>query len=953
MFPEYKDSIPKQISCIPCRDLNMFYLSIRHDYYTADFFSEELNQALELLIQLYQYLNRDLLPILSSLLEAQPISVVAFPQIMLLGAGTLVKPVPVTRYKKLVNIKTSLPSLNAVSYSLCDDLDTGNDEALFKKIDRLQNSKHPVFYDFFTFITSGWGLVINMYSQRHHKSLPDCSLLRDKFGYFDSSKFEELLDDEQFLMDCVIKLITQPLTNQRKKDPYLFGLQLTLKGRVDVMAYVLNEKLHPFDAVFLKFILPDSIKDSLNWVEWSPNVYFQLLISRLETLSNNNYQKHINPMEFTRLYQTMMDSYHVFMNTDSECQVHFFPKTSNPLLRHGLSDEQVRTERKQYKEVQHVWWGSFEHILIPLMGYLMRLFIQVPYVKLATHKGRLGPILRTMFPGEKFEILTLPLNDNEKRTATQLLLSPEENSFNTSLQVYHLGGLSLFQTYVANGMHLFMEGFLQVNSKLDSNGRVIYLGSHNVYQLSQIGANAKAGFAVQVEEILNTSLLWNRIFGFSLRRWHPSYSSIAGIPYCHGSLFGKPYSFQLTPNSSVLKQDKCGLRFYPVAFEDKGLYCHLNEGANILIKETDNTQYIASGCCLLGNDFVATVETAEGKKTYHLLDVHQEVPKGSIVDVSFQNLEHPEEAMYLTIQRTLAPFYRSAYQNTKIIFYFHDLRMDYLFYLLPHYIKGTLSLKLLLKAIGIINDRHQAMISKMKAIFSPYAIECSALSALNSLKVDNLLNHIEFLKRNTSPNTIEIALTSYILHFLTQDSSVPEQAKRVYTHVLTHQQTLEKLVQQQGLHFIAVVDYLAQFALINLLAQSPVLVALPSVEYKLLKSYEIGFAQVFGSVIHFLWLNPINLRDDKKHNRLFFIDKDIPQFCALIDAAAAPLQRMIGHHALDNPKGVVREWNSLKRILTSFPSFFANDKPGDNLTTLSVDSKDTGENTVINTLELI
>lgn len=960
MFPRQKGFYfpkPSRFNRIKkSNDNTWLYTPSVHDPETTEVLSSHLAQSLATLRRSYEHVYNDLLSIMPDLLITSDLKVMPFPQLKLPLVGTLVEKSPVSGVKKLQNIKQDCPTLGALSYSLLDDLIAGNDEALFKKIDRLQASKHSLFSEFFYFLNSDWDLVSDRHFKKYNSFLAGEAVFKDQHGFFDCKKYEEQFHDLDFLADCVIGLVCG--THVQQLYPiYGLGLRLVLEGRIDVLTYLLNDKLHPFDAMFLKFVLPNFIR--VAFVGSDSDLSMSYFIWMANALSNLNDQNYSNTKEFALLpmfYKSLLESYCFTIvvpgltttpKLGENCLVHFFSiESPNPKPKKKMSfgfpkifstyDPYVLDHVNTFSYIANDYkledndspQGMFETpLLSPLMVYLMNLLIQAPVGKLVKHQGRLGPILRAIFPGFRIDLLSLPLNDSERTVAAHLLRTQAHTALYSSLQGYHLAQLMDSPSVVVDGVYLFMEGFLNLSKKAQTKGRVIYQGSNDGYTVNTLGANVKPGVAEQRREMISTYTLWARTFGF-FEELHPQYENIKNAPYCRAeTLYGEgEYSFLLTPNTPSLKHSKNGKRFYPVVFNDKGLYCHLDEGAHLPARVDQGVQYIASGCCLLGNDFVATVESDNGRLSYHPLDAHHEVPAGTFVDFAYKHQEHPEETMYLAIQKTLAPFYRDTNPVQRVIFYYHDLRNNYLFYLLPHYIKGTLSRELLLKGMAMIDARHQLMMTKLTAIFSPYDIDCRAYSSFNSLDRECLLDEIDHLRQTQSVEETESALAHFVLNVLATDSNSSEESRRVYAFIQAQKGRYEELLKQQGLRSLVIVDYMAQFAIINQWAKSPLWVALPSIEYKLLTNYEFLFAQAFGSVIHFLWMNPINLRDDQKHNRLFFIDKDIPEYCELIEKTAGPIQHLIRQQSLDNPFGVAKAMDALKLELSKLPHFFAKPK---------------------------
>lgn len=962
MFPKYLGfyfPMPSRFDAIKkATETNCLHVTSVHNPKVYEVLCTQLSLSVATLQQSYRYVTQELIKILPDLLGSQPISVSPFPQLTLPLVGTLVQPSPVSGYKKLVQIKKDLPTLGALSDSLLDDLLTGNDEELFKKIQRLQHANHSLFCDFFHVLNFNWDIIDYGYLDKYQTTLPALHTFRDEYGYFDCASFSTYLKDEDFLTDCVVKIIRGTKVQQFYA-LYGFGLRLILDGRMDVLAFILNDKLHPFDACFLKLILPSMIKVAFDGLENTNQLlYFKPVVSLLSDLNDRNFKN----QDFTllsALYEKVRESYNFSIvvsdptkppKTGERCIVHVLAKecpTDKPTKKLVFTNQRSFSTYSPYViyhvntfdysaaaftiEDNDVPDGVFDrNVLDPLLSYILQLVMQAPPGKFFKHQGRLGPLLRAIFPGFRMDLLTLPLSENELVVATHLLSTPSQVALNLVLQGYHLAQLLDTPSIPVAGLHLYIEGFIDLNQKLQTKGHSICQGSHDVYAIRPLHLTIEPGTAAQYKEIKAVYALWKSVFGF-VSEPHPMYQVMENAPYCHARANNREYAFHLTPNTPAVKHTKTGMRFYPIAFADKGLYCHLSQGTRLQQTVKQSTQYIASGCCLLGNDLFATVETSDGRLSYHPLDAHSKAPHGTISDIRAPHEEHPEETMYLAIQKTLAPFYKAMYPGQEVIFYYHDLRIDYLMYLLPHYIRGTLSRDLLLKGIAIINSRHELMVSKLTAILSGHQIECRSYSALNALDTETLLHQVDQMKERYVAN-IECALSTFILDFLAMNETVPEQVRKVYRFVQSQKSYYDELLAQQGLHCIAIINYKAQFALINQMAKAPLLVALASIEYKLLKNYELLFAIEFGSLIHFLWMNPVNLRDDQKHNRLFFIDQDIPEYCRLIETTAESLQRIIKHQALDKPREVIAEVDALKVRLSTLPHFLAKPRPGSSST---------------------
>jgi hypothetical protein len=556
-------------------------------------------------------------------------------------------------------------------------------------------------------------------------------------------------------------------------------------------------------------------------------------------------------------------------------------------------------------------------LLNPILGYFMGLLIQVPQAKLAAKASVIGPVLRSIFPYTRLDLLTLPLSDSMRELATALFQTPAASALPQTLQSYHLPQILPPETLKTGEVQLLPEGFLNLGSGLASGK--IYQGSHDVFHVVPLTKSSKKSAHAIIKDTYDK---WHHVFGLK-EQTHPVYGAIEEAPYSDSSLPDANVHLHLTPNTVSVKQDKSDLVYYPVAMRDKGLYVSLSEGPDLKGKVHGATQNIASGCCLLGNDFVGHCETEEGIKAYCLLDAHQEPPQGNVVDVSFNFPEHPEETMYLALQKTLGPFFRDTHPGQQVNFYYHDLRKAYLFYLLPHYLRGTMSREVLLKGAAIIDARHELMVGKLKEIMSASQIQCESFSSLEVLETQVLLNQIDALRDSPLDNQAkEALLVKDILRFMASDPRVPESTKRVYNHVLTQEKLIEELTEQSGLHTIAILGCMVQFAILNQNSDSPLLVALPSVEYKLLKNYEAYFGKVFGSVVHFLWMNPVNLRDDSKHNRLFFVGDHIPEYHQLLEDTLEPVQELIKHQALDEPEGVVANVKNISAKIANLPHFF-------------------------------
>lgn len=977
MFPRHKGfyfPLPGRFKNLnQSNNPDWIYWNPVHDNETSKILSAHVSLSIATLKQSYRHFCTDLLGLLPDLLATHDLKVKPFPQLKLPLVGTLVHKSPVATVKKLVNIKQDYPTLAALSYSLPGDIITGNNVALFKKIDSLQDANYSLFSEFYYFLTSNWDLFLRNdwssvstdFFKQFYLDCANRSSLMDSSGYFDCKKFERAFQNQNFLYECIVKLIDGS-HSQQLYPIYGLGLRLILEGRIDVLKYILNDKLHPFDALFLKIVLPSMLRicfiasyheefrnDKLD----SSISYFAGFAEALNKLDDSNF-KNVPEFNILSLHYTLFAESYSFSiivkgltttpRLGERCLVHVFPLEvieTKPKQKMRFDfpttydnyDSHVLDHMNTFNFIAHNFklvdndssQGMFENQMLgTLLVYMMNLLIQAPVAKLVKHPI-LGAVIRAIIPGFRLDLLTLPLCDAERALAVQLLHTPGQTPLYSSLQTFHLAQLMDSPTIVRDGVHLFIEGFINLSKKAVAKGRAFYCGSHDEYTLNRLHQNVKSGPAAQHAEIKSVAKLWQRTFGF-FEIPHPQYELIEGAPYSRAKTFYGDHEFLLTPNTPSVKHRESGQRFYPIAFgpgqHGKGLYCHLEEGARLPEIVDQNTQYIASGCCLLGSDFVATVESPEGRFTYHPLDAHQVVPAGTIIDFSYKHQEHPEEAMYLAIQKTLAPFYRDTHRGKQVVFYYHDLRNNYLFYLLPHYIKGTLSRELLLKAMALFDARHQLMMSKLTTIFTAQDIECRAFSSFNALGRDSLLQEIERKREGHTSDEIENALSLFVLNTLSNDAAAPAETRRVYSFIQSQKARYHDLLRQQGLRSLAIVDYMAQFAIINQWAKAPVLVALSCVEYKLLSNYELLFAQAFGSVMHFLWLNPITLRDDQKYNRLFFIDQNIEGYRQLIEVTAEPLQELIKQQALDDPFGVMRVVDEIKLRISLLPHFFAEPK---------------------------
>ncbi|KTD65977.1 hypothetical protein [Legionella shakespearei] len=937
-----------------------------NEYYVVSF---HVTQAMEQLQASVQGIQDGLLRILPALFNNQSVKTTPFPSLTLPNLGTMVLPSPVAAYPKLTKAKNDYPTFGSVRHSLPGDVVTGNNDGLLKKVKQLQEADQPVFSEFFNFFTSNWDVVSELYQEKYHISLPAPELLKDKSGNYDSEKFSTFFFDPAFLTRCVVRLITQG-GDSEFHPVYGLGLELILKGRLDLLkTIVVNDKLHPFDAQFLKFVLPNILKVSLDGTILSPpwegfssvlddssfSAYFEGVIHFLWYPHNEPFTD-MRLAELDSLYQQMNKFYYFAVLTRNSsvpeigdrCLVRFYTANSfldseqkkqnmifvpgletdednSPFIRLG-SDQAITSYFKQgsYRltRSEGVNVPSFDSALLnPILGYFMGLLIQVPQAKLAAKAGVIGPLLRSIFPHTRLDLLTLPLSDSMRELATTLFQTPASSALPQALQSYHLPQILPPETLKSGQVQLLPEGFVNLGSG-SASGK-IYQGSHDVFNVVPLAKSAKKSVHETIQDIYGR---WHRVFGFE-EQVHPIYGAIEEAPYSDSSLPDANVRLHMTPNTVSVRQDKSDLVYYPVAMRDKGLYVSLTEGPDLKRKEHSTRQNIASGCCLLGNDFVGHCETEEGMKTYCLLDAHQEPPQGNIVDVSFNFPEHPEETMYLALQKTLGPFFRDTHPGQELNFYYHDLRKAYLFYLLPHYLRGTMSREVLLKGAAIIEARHEQMVGKLSDILSASRIKCESFSSLQILQTEALLNQIDALRDSPLDNKAkEALLVRNILQFMASDSSVPESTKTVYNHILTQEKLLEELIGQSGLHTIAILDYMVQFAVLNQNSEAPLLVALPSVEYKLLKNYEAYFGKAFGSVVHFLWMNPVNLRDDSKHNRLFFVGDHIPEYQQLLEDTLEPVQELIKHQALDEPEGVVADVKNISAKIAQLPYFFSKAK---------------------------
>lgn len=933
------------------RDTEHWYpLNVEKEARACEVVIAQQTQSIAALLTTFRCMHQDLLSILPTLLTVQNLRIEPFPHFTLPITGTLILPTPVAQCKKLLNYKSKKRALNHLAYDLIDDVNSGNDEAVISKIDRLQQAKHPIFSESFLFIMLNW---------RDEDQKFSLDYFLDEFGLFSYEKFATFFESNDFITFLVHKILLDYFSQNmilgkfdKNLPSYGLGLMLILRGRWDILSHLLNDKLHTLDALFLQRLLPWILKAALDgplFDRYQEQAYFKEAIQTLGSLEGPDFHGQLKCTMLTLLYKELCTNYYIsilthqskFPNFGERCVVLLLAKDSNdPVIaakavRHRSTNPlfcneedgqfiMSTTESPVQNENDTHEGNRFDALLFnPLLAYIMRLMIQVPASLVIKNQGRLGPLLRAMFPGRRIDLLNLPLSGVELAAARLLIKAPAQNPLYKTLQVYHVPELMEQENARVNGIQLLVEGFINLTRTSGSQSNGIYQGSHNIYKLNPLSLLVQPGVDQQAAEIQTVSDLWQRVFGF-VQQPHPVYRSIVNVPYSDAILHNGDYVLHLTPNTSSLKHAKTGLHFYPIAFKNKGLYCHLSVGSHLKLAAGEGTQNIASGCCLLGNDFVGLCDTDEGIEPVYLLDAHREAPVGEIIDVQFNNQEHPEEAMFLAVQKTLAPFYQDAFPNKKVTYYYHDLRMAYLFYLLPHYIKGTMSSGVLTKARAIIDERHTLMMSKLVAILSPYTVACQAFSALNALDVDALINYIDSLKQQKLDyEKIETLVFNYVLRFMTENPSVSEPSKRVYTYVDRQRGRFDELIRQPGLHSIAIIDYIAQFAIINTQSDAPLWAALPSVEYKLLSNYETLFAEDFGSFIHFIWLNPICLRDDQRHNRLFFIERDIPQYAGLIDATADSIQKVVRHQAVDDAKGLIGELDSLRVKLSQLPHFFS------------------------------
>lgn len=822
-------------------------------------------------------------------------------------------------------------SMMALSETLPQDLLAGDTARVIKKIGVLQKHKQPVFAEFFYFIEQQWSVISTYYLRQYQIGLPHLSSLKDEDGQHDVKKLSNALITSDHFSDCIYHMIGHmPFSAFHTR--YGLGILTILSGKLEILTTLLNPSLHALDAIFLKYILPVAFE-----LDFCSNIllgtaelrYFERANQGLLDLSDKNYGERLIWDMLAIEYQQLEKNFHFTILTASgkplvtgeRCIIRLFPVDQSPAAEllekvvisnpygtrtaddeasayFGTTDYQVVDKLEPLDDYSAESPRFISHLTNPMMRYLMALLTNLPEKKLAAIRGQLGPLLRATFGPVPY--LNLPLNAAELIEAQKLWTTQPAVTVSRTLQVYHLTPLLKPASLRFNQIEILAQGFVTLGNSRRKMSAYVYQGSHVEYQLKNVA------FVHGTANLKHALQDWRRSLGFDefadndLRLYSDKSS----------------HRLYLAANTPVVTQKS--RVFYPVAIGDAGAYCSLKPGPNLRpIDPNSNTMSIASGSCMLGNDLLGIYQTPAGFKRFQLLNWHAHKPPGQIIDVLVSQEEHPEEILYLYMQRTLASLYRDAYKDKTLTFYYHDVRSDYCLYLLTYYMNGLMTEEALLKGVAIIDRRHQRMTEKLAEILSPHQIRLEVRSSLSEIPRAVFWETLQQVMTDVDESQRAQHFVNNILNRLATDPTVKVSTRTVYQYLTSQDLNLS----DNPLLTLARCDYMAQFAILNQEIKTHLLVALLCTEHHLLEHYETLLGGKFGSVLEFLYLNPFNIRDDRVHNRWYYLEDNIQEANQLIHEMVSSVLKMVHAQAVDSPQKFVKALQETQQKAGSLSSF--------------------------------
>jgi hypothetical protein len=911
------------------------------DRQAFNWISYHLGQNLRELTESYPVVE-ELFRLLPTLMRHTPLKPVIFKPITapLVGTFTYSFPVNVIPFSSQKTFKT-----RALHTRCLDAFKEGRFTECQEIIRQLQTDNQPVFIEFFYFLSRYWDVLSKPYQEQYGQSLPSLDTMRDQNGMYDPRQFEVCFPNSDFLISCLLSIIENS-TMDNYLAYYGLGLECFLQGKFELIREILTDKLHPFDAIFMKYVLSNFMHAAVDGYlvaidADASQLYLNEVVKYLQHLDDSNFKNFNLHDKLSLEYHRMTGWIYALVTPHDQnpqqgdpCLIRIYPAYIENSLLYSVKDtlqapqlltksddiETAVSSRAFFdRRANYTFQGKSTQLLDlkryvsrPLVHFILGIINQVPTSQWETVQSRVGSMLRQIFREQIYWVDTT-LTSEEQTLARALLDSPAWHPLYKTLQARHILGL-MSPSHLQNQKGVIVpEGVVMLGAP-STKGNKLYQGSHDAYlirSLIQLNQKNYVNAGLQIGQIYK---LWNEQFKLHDPDYEPE------IPYCRATQ--GTTQLRLTPGTSILKQGRTGLMFFPLVIDQEGVYCHLHTGKYPKpAPVSDTTRFISTGTCLLGGDLVGVMNSPSGLIYYNLLEAHSVPPPYPIVDISHQYDEHPEETMFLLMQSTLARFYRDINADKTVILYLHDTRIPYLCYLIPHYLNGLMTLEALKKAVASISERQLTMHQKLQAIMRPYDIEVKLFSSLQSISLDWILKALE-QSDAVSAEDKEAAIVDLIFESVIQDANTSAAVQEVYRYIQENLDTFQTGIKEKGLRWLAIIDYVAQNAILNLWSTSPVLVSNQSVEHKLLTNYEKLLAARFHSIIQFLWINPVAIRDDSKHNRLFFINTHIEEMSQFIKEVTPGILRLTRDQALDHPFEVKENTKTILAAMKGAPIFF-------------------------------
>lgn len=911
------------------------------DRQAFNWISFHLSQNLRELTESYPVVE-ELFRLLPTLMKHTPLKPVSFKPITAPLVGTFAHNVPISA------IPFGSPkTFKKRTYAGClDAFKEGKFNECKGYIRQSQTDNQPVFIEFFYFLAQYWDTLSARYQEHYGQTLPPLNMMSDQHGEYDPGKFAVCFSDSDFLISCVLSIIENSATDDFLAY-YGLGLECFLKGKFELIQEVLTDKLHPYDAIFMKYVLSNFMHAAVDAYlvaidADASQLYLGDVVKYLQHLDDANFKHFKAHDELSRLYHGMEKVWiYAFVTPQDQkpqignpCLIRIYPIYIENSLLYCVEDtlqppqllaksDDIKTAASSRavfdRKANYTFQGKSTQLLDlkryvsrPLVHYILGIISQVPSSQWEPVQSRVGSMLRKIFREQIYWVDTA-LTSEEQTLARTLLDSPAWHPLYQTLQVRHILEL-MSPSYLQDQKGIIVpEGVVMLGAASKRNK--LYQGSHDPYLIRSLIQTSQKNYAnagLQIEQVYK---LWNQQFKLHDSEYEPE------IPYCMATQ--GTTKLRLTPGTSILKQERTGLTFFPLVIDQEGVYCHLQTGkypkpASV----SDNTRVISTGTCLLGGDLIGVMNSPTGLLHYNLLEAHSAPPPYPIIDISHSHDEHPEETMFLLMQSTLARFYRDVSADQTVILYLHDTRVPYLCYLIPHYLNGLMTLEALKKGVASISERQLTMHQKLQAIMSPYGIEVKLFSSLQSISLDSILEVLE-QSEAVSVEDKESAIINMIFESVIQNADTPAAVREVYSYIQENIGLFKTEIKEKGLRWLAIIDYVAQSAILSQWSTNPVLVSNQSVEHKLLTNYEKLLASRFHSVTQFLWINPVAIRDDSKHNRLFFIDTHIKEMVDFIKEITPGILKLTRDQALDQPFEVKEDTKTILTSIKGAPTFFS------------------------------